>query len=53
MSRYKRRRKKLLATSEKITIVHKVLVQNELRKDMAKEMRICPSVVSRIVRQFK
>ena len=34
-------------------MVHKVLVQKETRKDVAKEMRVSASVVSRVVSQFK
>ena len=34
-------------------MVHKVLVEGELRKDVAKEFRVSPSVVSRYVTKFK
>ena len=36
-----------------IAIVHKVLVMKELRKDVAKEHRISPQAVCRLVKQFK
>jgi predicted transcriptional regulator len=52
-SRRKGRRRKKLTTDDKYHIAHKVLVGGELRKDVAKEMRVTPSVVSRLVCEFK
>ena len=34
-------------------MVHKVLVQKETRKDVAKETRVSAAVVARVVSQFK
>ena len=42
MSRYRCRKGKPLTTQDKITIVHKVLVEKDSRKDVAKELRISP-----------
>ena len=36
-----------------VLMVHKVLVEGELRKDVAKMFRVSPSVVSRYVTKFK
>ena len=52
-SRKRGRRRKPLTYDDKLYIVQKALVGNELRKDIAKEMRVTPSVVSRLVSQFK
>ena len=52
-SRKRGRRRKPLTYNDKLYIVQKALVGNELRKDIAKEMRVTPSVVSRLVSQFK
>ena len=47
MSRYRGRKRKPLGPAAMINIVYKVLVVGELRKDVAKEFRVSPSVVSR------
>ena len=52
-SRKRGRRRKPLFFDDKLYIVQKALVGKELRKDIAKEMRVTPSVVSRLVSQFK
>ena len=52
-SRKRGRRRKPLTYDDKLYIVQKALVGNELRKDIAKEMRVSPNVVSRLVSQFK
>ena len=53
MSRYWCRQRWRLTPQEKISIVHKVLVGNEMRKDVAKEFRVSPTVVSKWVQRFK
>ena len=53
MSRHRRNNRKSFTTQEKIAIVHKVLVSNETRKDVAKEMRVSAGVVAKLVSQFK
>ena len=52
-SRKKRRRRKPLTADDMHRIVHKCLCKKELRKDVAKEMRVSPQVVSRLVGKFK
>ena len=41
-SRKRSRRRKPLTNDDKILIVYKVLTKNELRKDVAREMRLTP-----------
>ena len=53
MSRRRSRKRKKMTPQEKIAMVHKVLVQKETRKDVAKEMRVSAAVVARVVSQFK
>ena len=53
MSRYQIRKRKPLTPRIMVNMVHKVLVEGELRKDVAKEFRVSPSVVSRYVTKFK
>ena len=52
-SRKRGRRRKALTSDDKMKIVYKALVEGELRKDVAKEMRVTPQVVSRLVVAFK
>ena len=52
-SRKKGRRRKPLSNNDKLMIVYKALTKGELRKDVAKEMRVSPSVVSKLVTAFK
>ena len=51
--RHSCRKGKPLTVHEKLDIAHKVLVENELRKDVAKEYRISYQVVNRIVDKVK
>ena len=48
-SRKRGRRRKPLTTDDKMQIAYKALCLKELRKDVAKEMRVSPAVVSRII----
>ena len=52
-SRKKGRRRKPLSSDDLMQIGYKALCKGELRKDVAKEMRVTPQVVSRIVMRFK
>lgn len=52
-SRKKGRRRKPLSNNDKLMIVYKALTKGELRKDVAKEMRVSSSVVSKLVTAFK
>ena len=42
-----------MTSDDKMKIVYKALVEGELRKDVAREMRVTPQVVSRLVVAFK
>ena len=52
-SRKRGRKRKPLTADDKMEIVYKALCKKELRKDVAKEMRVSPQVVSRLVGKFK
>ncbi len=47
------KRKKILSLKEKVQLVHKVLVQHQFLKDVAKEYHITQPAVSNIVRKAK
>ena len=52
-SRKRKRTRKPLSGDDLRQIAYKALCKGELRKDVAKEMRVSPQVVSRVVKRFK
>ena len=52
-SRHRSRKSKPLTLHDKLAIVHKVLVEKEMQKDVAKEMRISAAVVTSLVKKFR
>ena len=53
MSRHRSKNQEPLTPQDKIDVFHKVLVGSELKKDVAKEMRVSAAVVAKMVREFK